>query len=298
MIRFAKKTDLSALQSFWKECCQETRWLHNFDEKRFAESLVLLSEEEENISASVIAQIKTYSFADKLCKTGVIQCLCCQEGYEAQLQNCLKLTVELLARNCLFTLWEHPDLAGEMFCFAPAYRRKRYEIKRGEFPLTTWQGLSERFQAQEIWRLYQKYTKHFSGYPQRTLQDIENYTECLLARGGHILCLTRKEECVAYASFFADSECMHVEEILFCDYQALCQLLTGLLSYSANVVFYVPAAFSLRRYSSAFHEQEEVYVALRVNHWSLLSDWAGRKITTMHDFYKYCQKPFMTGEML
>lgn len=201
-------------------------------------------------------------------------------------------TLDFLERQDLVTILQayNPDIYLK-YGFEPYYYEKEVLIDICNLELEDYSSVRLDIRNHDFLKLYNLFTKHFSGYRDRDYQYYlrkQNQNQSCSVRTAVVV--DKNDSLLGYMYFKVEKEVVVVEEIIYSNAKVYRQLISYLAVHNRLVKVYVSIAEAVEK----LLESETSTICrtlIRVNDYSLMSELLGVPVKNINDVRKLLGKP-------
>lgn len=289
MIEFAKREHRNEMLTLWKTCFPMLSRvsINYFFSNVYNEKDTLLYYQNKRIIGGLNRVECNVLFNGRYLKSSLITGVCVDPRYRHQglMHELMDTQIDHLEHTELITLalaMNDSDLSE--FGFTPVYVRNNYEITRNSLPSTNNEGISYRFRANDMLRLYAEFIKRFNGFIVRDKKDMENLVKRCQALGGKVICYYDGNDMLqGYCAYHMDGLAVIVDELVYMDSIALIKMVNYALMERHYISISVSQHEDLSQIFPGAKVVQTIFAGLRINDYDLFNRLYNCNVTSVNE---------------
>lgn len=304
MIRFASEKDSQELldlciQSF---PMKDHTFLDYYFKHLFHKSRVLISELDNKLVSQIHINRHVLHYRDKLLSASYLSNISTHYDYRNRgvMRELMEMVLEDCSNNDLLTFISavNPKMF-EKYGFEVISKRKNYVIYARDMLKYNSKGVCEKYNVQDLVRVYKKFMTRFDCYYDRDASYYERYIEYVKESGGHI-CVYRDKynEVCGYSLYYEYDDSIEIKEIVYLNSNALIKMIKYAMQYNTFISVEVSYGEKLEKLFKMSIPRSYNSVMVRINNIHLYNKLFNCTIKNAKELEKQLGRPVWLHEKM
>lgn len=292
MIRIAVPEDYEDILRILKENHEESLSVDGYMRNVFDLGSCWIHDTDDSLQGIVHVRERVLSLHDKNLR---VSCLFPIQYDEALLQAVLDET----GKTDLITLIQSAETQKyEALGFEPVIEHYEYNIDASEIPDFKIEGIILEPDTELCLEVYRDFTRHFTGFYHRSLEDFETMRRLVKRQGGAIIGLVQEQRFVGYAVYYKRGSIVEVVECFYDRSGTLLQLLSFVSKGVNRIRFVASISEKISRILPDVKRHKETFLLARINDQALFERLFHIKIISAYSGFHAFGKPTLNRDYI
>lgn len=236
----------------------------------------IINENYDNIAAFALERKGNFKYRNKVINCGIISFVGTHKDYhnEILLEDVIEKILFRHDKKYLLTLINtyQPSLL-EKYGFKTVGYYKTLKIMREDLQLDDINGVSNKYQINELKKCYEKFSKAFQGSYVRSDLYYDNLMRLISDQHDHIITYYENGEIKGYAIYHINGNYAQIKEIIYLDSLSLCKMICYCLRNFDYVEVKVSGYEKIERIFKDVQVTKQSYLMVRINDESLFKNY-------------------------
>lgn len=301
MIRQAKPEEKAMIYTLWKSAFafDDNGSIDHYFARYYQDKQSYVLEENGVLVCSLQTREKVMNlYGNKLLVNYIVGVVTVEEyrrkGYMKQL---LDAVLEEASHHYLITVLQaYNPSVYEPFGFETVIENKETLIRSDDLLRKNSVGVTLNAKPSEIMDCYQKFTRYFTGYFERSLEDFEIMIEGIRAEGGQILSYYQDGELKGYGFVFNDGEQTRLDEVCYLDSTALLKLVSAAAHPNKDLILVTSTKEKIRKVFPDAKSAKKPFMMAKINNAQLFEDLYHVKIISGYSAFNAFSLPLFNRD--
>lgn len=217
-----------------------------------------------------------------------------RKGYMKQLM--MAVLDELQHQELVTLIQAYDPSLYTPFGFEPVYYKATYTVYRDMVPQIATNDIGKEFTPSDLKKIYDNFTRRFTGYYVRSLADFELYIQGLQAERAKIIVYRQNNIVMGYAIYYEFISYLRVTEIVYLTGRAFLTMMSYLLDLNSKVKVMVSKSENIGKVIPNMEKQLDIFMMARVNDYQMFNAFYRTKVNNVQDAFSVSGLPLFINE--